>query len=77
MAILQILAARLAGVDKLVYHTFSRQFSEAYEEGLQLVETKLLVPKSSEQGEVTSISLANIVDQITDMDFEWGESDGN
>jgi hypothetical protein len=30
MALLQVLAARLAGVDKLVYHTFERQFSDAY-----------------------------------------------
>ncbi len=30
MAILQVVAARLAQVDKLVYHTFERQYSDAY-----------------------------------------------
>ena len=71
MALLQMLAARLAGVDKLVYHTFQRQFSEAYQQAQDILDNQLL--SASQQ----QVSVPEVVNRIEAMNFRWGESDGN
>jgi hypothetical protein len=62
MAILQILAAHLAEVDTLVYH--SHKSPEDYENGLKFL---------SNLGEINTIK---IIEAIEKQGYKWGQSDG-
>ena len=68
MALLQLTAARLAGIDRLVNNTVSPRFSEAYLQAVELSDEVL-------QGEV--VDTAEFIERVHSMEFEWGESDGN
>ena len=70
MAILQILSARVAGIDTLVYHTFQAESSKKYEEALTILNTDL-IPDDQE------VQIINILFKIEKMKFNWGVSDGN
>jgi hypothetical protein len=70
MAALQLLAARLAGVERLVFHTVDASGSAAYEEGRRLVQERLLPPGSPPRAD-------EVVGAIAGMGFVWGVSDGN
>jgi hypothetical protein len=65
MTMIQMLAARLAGIERLVYHTFDATGSEAWREGKARVEA---------MGET---KVEEIVNALTGMRFMWGVSDGN
>jgi len=65
MALLQLLAARLARLDSLVYHSVAGDGAEAFEEATR-IEPKLC------QGTV-----ADALDAVDAMGFAWGASDGN
>lgn len=67
MALLQLLAAHIAGVDQLVFHTFDVAGTRAFEEAKAILKDKLL--------EITEIRA--IIDRIERMNFRWGVSDGN
>lgn len=66
MAILQMLAARLAGIDGLVFHSIDTDGLDACAEAVQM---------ESRFSEVNQV--ANAVDQILNLGFSWGTSDGN
>jgi hypothetical protein len=68
MTMLQILAARLAGIERLVYHTFDATGSEAFEEGSRRVEEV-----AARGGPLVS----GIVRAVHELGFAWGVSDGN
>ncbi len=68
MALLQVAAARLAGVERLIYHTFSPRFAERCRQGLSLLDE--LAPGAA-------IDSARLVGEVFAARFEWGESDGN
>lgn len=68
MALLQILAARLAGVNKLVFHIGLNADLHAFEEAHALLEDALT-------GNQPSIEA--LVHEIADLEFFWGISDGN
>jgi hypothetical protein len=70
MAMIQIIGARLAGIDKLVYHTFMPVFTNAYKEALKTLDEKL-APKG------TTISVDELLDKIEGLHLRWGVSDGN
>jgi hypothetical protein len=70
MAILQIAAARAADIDRLVYHTFSNEYSSAYREALDLL-TQKLIPGGKR------IKTQVFLKQIQELGFRWGVSDGN
>ena len=70
MALLQLLAARFAGVDGLVFHTFDHAGMEDYEDALEVYHT--LVPVGGDE-----IECQVLLDKIAKMKFAWGESDGN
>jgi hypothetical protein len=70
MAALQMMAARLAGVDGLVYHTVDAAGSEAYEEAKRRVAAQLLPVGATP-------SVAEVVRAVHAMGFTWGVSDGN
>jgi hypothetical protein len=70
MAVLQIVAARLAGLDRLVYHTVDTESSEPYREALRVVER--LLPASTKVAAVDEL-----VSAVHALGFVWGFSDGN
>ncbi len=69
MAILQLLSARVANIDYLVYHTFDSASSKKFEEGLEILKN---IFESKEL-----IKLINVFYEIKKLGFEWGVSDGN
>eukprot|EP01102_Stenamoeba_stenopodia_P019547 TRINITY_DN7417_c0_g1_i1.p1 TRINITY_DN7417_c0_g1~~TRINITY_DN7417_c0_g1_i1.p1 ORF type:complete len:341 (-),score=77.47 TRINITY_DN7417_c0_g1_i1:140-1162(-) len=68
MAALQIISARLAGVDALVFHAFDDE--KSVHEALELVDKNLL------EGE-ESVSVNQLMLRLEEKRFVWGQSDGN
>ena len=69
MAVLQMIAARLAGVGALVYHTVDATGSEPYQEAKRRVDA--LLPEGA------APRVADLVQGVHAMGFSWGVSDGN
>jgi hypothetical protein len=67
MAILQIVAARLARVDGLVYHSLDADGIGTCEEAVRIVSRRL----------AGSDSLGDLIERVTDLGLYWGTSDGN
>lgn len=67
---LQILAAHLAGVDRLVFHTFDAAGSAKLADAIRLVDRDLLM--SNKTADVTGL-----LTRLVGMKFQWGVSDGN
>ena len=70
MALIQLLAARLAVVNRLVFHTGSQSEMFAFEEGQQVLEG--MMNSSRYKGTVDSL-----LEIILERKFAWGVSDGN
>jgi len=70
MTMLQILAARLAGLDRLAFHTVDEAGTDAYEEAHAILEEDF-------GALVGSIQTDSLIDKTEAMGFEWGLSDGN
>jgi len=70
MAMLQILAGQMAGLHRLVFHTFNARGSAVLEKALDTVESELATDGSL-------LNVETMIDQIEAMGFEWGVSDGN
>ena len=68
MTLLQLLAARLAKVDRLRFYAFDDQGETDFRAGQADLASVLGPP-----GE----PLAPLIDRIEDLDYEWGRSDGN
>jgi len=71
MALLQVLAARLAGVDRLVFHTHTAEGTAGLRAGMEVL-GRLWQPRGD--GEV---ELAPMLAALEAMRFPWGVSDGN
>ena len=69
MTILQLLAANLAQIEHLVFHSVDESGFHTVRQALQLFNAEFR--DSSPQ------QLSNLVEQIVGYGFEWGESDGN
>lgn len=67
MAMVQLLAARMAGLEDVVFHTVTREGTPPVREALARIERI-----ASTTREVTAV-----VDAIEAMAFVWGSSDGN
>lgn len=67
MAILQLLAARLAHIDRVVFHTFDRAGTKSLDEARAVL--KRLA--------VAGASVSNVVGAIDALELAWGMSDGN
>lgn len=67
MALLQLLAANMAEVEQLVFHTFDASGSQTFEKAREILETKLL----------GLAGIQAIIDTMERMNFRWGVSDGN
>lgn len=70
MALLQLLAARLAKIDRLVFHTGDVLNTNHLAVAKQILNRDLL-PFNSQ------ISTTHLLAKIYDMNFQWGISDGN
>ena len=68
MATLQALAAQMAGVDRLVLHTFSADGDAAWDEAKTLL---------TDLAAVGSTAVTDLVDEIVARGFHWGISNGN
>jgi hypothetical protein len=62
MAILQIVAAQLANVDTLVFH--SHKSPEAFEKGLEFLSN------------LKETNTVKIIEAIEKQGYKWGQSDG-
>lgn len=69
MALLQVLAAYLSGLDKLVFHTFNREGTESFQAAMSLWE-KLTSRREK------SFNVEDLMHRIEAMGFAWGVSDG-
>ena len=69
MAMLQILAAGMAGVDRLVFHTFDAQGTKALAEARRRID--------AEFADDATLDTRHLINAIFAMGFEWGVSDGN
>ncbi|MCD8487801.1 MAG: poly(ADP-ribose) glycohydrolase [Desertifilum sp.] len=67
MALLQLLAAHLAQINRLIFHTSDRSGSEAFATAQNLF-YNAIAPNST---------VSELITQIHAMDFQWGVSDGN
>jgi hypothetical protein len=67
---LQLLAARLSGLDRLVFHTFDEAGSKDFAEALHLVGNDLLAGDEDR-------TVGDLLARLEGMGFEWGVSDGN
>ena len=69
MAMLQALAGRMAGVRRLVFHTFDAPGTAALSAALAGVERDL--------GNSSAMTTKDLIKEVAGMGYEWGESDGN
>jgi hypothetical protein len=69
MALLQRIAARLAGIDRLVFHTFDAEGSRAWEQAGEI--ESAVAPAGA------TVETAALVGAIESKGFTWGVSDGN
>lgn len=67
MALLQLAAAKAAGINRFVYHAISNQ---SYIEALDLLNHKI-IPNNKR------IKLPSLFEQIQALEFKWGVPDGN
>jgi hypothetical protein len=65
MAFLQVVAAQMAGLSRLVFHTVDRGGTEELHRALALYEA------------VGDLAIDRLIDDIVGRGFRWGESDGN
>jgi hypothetical protein len=70
MVLLQLLAARLAGIDKLVFYTGTQSEVIPFENGRSIL--RRILDKAGAEP-----SLADVLAAIHDQHFAWGTSDGN
>lgn len=68
MALLQILAAAISGLDMLVFHTHRAAGTEAFTRARQKADD---LAKQGESG------LDRLLQSIVDLGYRWGQSDGN
>ena len=67
MAVLQIVAARLAGIDELVYHTVDASGAGSLREGTQI---------ATQLGSAGT-AVSTVIEAVVALGFRWGVSDGN
>jgi hypothetical protein len=72
MALLQLVAAQLAGLSRLVFHTVGRAGTKEFNRALAIHES---VAGACAGGGVAALD--RLIDDIVGHGFRWGESDGN
>lgn len=69
MAMLQLLAGSMAGLDKIVFHTGDAAGTRHLNEAVELIESDVATAAGS--------STDALIGHVESMGFEWGVSDGN
>ena len=69
MTMLQLIAANMSSIDRLVFHAVNKQGVEDVKKALDVMRNNIRFP--------SIIQMDNLIDQIVAKGFEWGESDGN
>lgn len=67
MAMLQLIAAEMAGLDRLVFHAFNESGVDALGQATRLMGSEL----------DATMDAADLIAALVGMSFEWGVSDGN
>ena len=70
MTALQLLAARLAGVDQLVFHTLNAAGTKIFDEAKVLLDGEI-------SGKKGTTDVQDLITRFLGMCFRWGVSDGN
>jgi hypothetical protein len=70
MTLLQLLAARLAGLDRLVFHAFDDAGLDAFRTGAGQLDQVLAAGAPDEP-------LAALLERVAGLGYRWGTSDGN
>lgn len=70
MALLQLIAARLARIDRLVFHTGNGTGAQAYRQAVELLGR--LTPSDA-----TFVTVPDLIANIESLGMRWGISDGN
>lgn len=68
MSLLQVLAAGMAGVTRLVFHAVGPEGAVPFEQALAVIGEKL--------GRADGLSAEELLDRVTELGFTWGMSDG-
>lgn len=63
MVLTQLIAAQMAEIDTLAFHTFSKEYTKSYEEG------KDIFDKMVKEGTLD-------IEKIEKMGFKWGQGNG-
>jgi len=71
IALLQLIAAYVARIDVLVYHTVDKSGAAAYRHAEKILQDSII----NEASKDTTIS--SVLDQLYSWKFQWGVSDGN
>jgi hypothetical protein len=74
MSLLQIIAARLAKVDNLVFHTGND--STSYKNALKIIDKLMLDESLQGDSKVPQYCTNQLIDDITAMGFQWGVGNG-
>ena len=72
MAILQILAAKCAQLDKVVYHAYNQKLREFVEQSLNTIENII-----NQESDINWINIDSCLLRIYNCKFQWNSSDGN
>jgi poly(ADP-ribose)glycohydrolase PARG len=70
MTLLQLLAARLGGIDRLRFYTSDNAGAADFDAGAADLHAVIAAGTPDEP-------LSDLVERIDDLDYEWGQSDGN
>jgi len=70
MTTLQIIAANVSGIDRLIFHTVNEDGVLPVHQAIEFVRNGIRYDKGQ-------MAFAKIIEQIVSCGFEWGESDGN
>lgn len=78
MTILQVLAARLARIDRLVYYTIDRAGTAIFKQAMEILEREIMPEIVGTEVKVRkAISVPAVLEKVEALGLEWGISDGN
>ena len=69
MIVLQILAAKMTGVDKLIFHTVSSNYHEDIKAANDCLRNLFETNQSS-------LPIDDVIEKILNEKFQWGQSNG-
>jgi hypothetical protein len=70
MAVLQIIAANMVGINQLVFHVLNDEGAESARQAVEFIRNGIHYDQPQ-------MEVADILGQIVYSGYEWGESDGN